>query len=386
MFEASDLDVQTTDGEIAVINLESVRRRSWTQFFQDPLREGVAETVIEHEQLTLQFQSDLSALDRLESLVDQLVQMDDSASPRTALLQSQIASMTHRFADARRFLAQAELGGAPAADVRRLALNIDQACGANLDKVLDERRETARKSGRIEDLVALGALLADLCEFTAADRTYRQALQNYRDVSPFPVAWAYFQLGVLWGELVAEPQTDGAARWYETAIDCLPSYTKARVHLAEIYSSSGRTSDAEALLIPAVSGGDPEVRWRLADQLTSQKRYAEAEVHMQAAQSGFEALLERHLLAFADHGAEFYAGSGNNWRRALDLARVNVANRPTLRAFEQAHDIAVTAGDMKAASQLLTEATMRWGRAEAFRSLRLAKPHSENGKEQSHDA
>jgi hypothetical protein len=98
---------------------------------------------------------------------------------------------------------------------------------------------------------------------------------------------------------------------------------------------------------------------------------------MQAAQFGFGALLERHLLAFADHGAEFYAGSGNNWRRALELARVNVANRPTLRAFEQAHDIAVKAGDMEAASQIRAAATRRWGSAAAFRSSRLAKSHSE---------
>jgi transposase len=49
---------------------------------------------------------------------------------------------------------------------------------------------------------------------------------------------------------------------------------------------------------------------------------------------GFDAVLHRHLLAFADHGAEFYAGSGNDQRRALDLARINVANRPTLRALQ----------------------------------------------------
>jgi hypothetical protein len=50
---------------------------------------------------------------------------------------------------------------------------------------------------------------------------------------------------------------------------------------------------------------------------------------------GFETLLERHPLAFADHAAEFYAGSGNDRRRALELARANVANRPTRRAIEQ---------------------------------------------------
>jgi tetratricopeptide (TPR) repeat protein len=374
MFEA--LDLQTTDGEIAAINLESARRRSWNRFFADPLRDGVAETVVEQEQLTAQFIGDVQALDRLEALVRQLAQVE-AASARAALIQAQVASMMHRFAEARQFLARAGSGGAPSADVNRVLLNVDQACGVNLGKVLEERRETARKCGRTEDLVALGALLADLREFTDADRIYGQALEVYRDVSPFPVAWVCFQLGMLWGELVSEPQMARAAQWYRTAIDCLPSYTKARVHLAEIYSSSDRASDAEALLIPAISSGDPEVRWHLADVLASQKRYAEAEVHMQAAQSGFEALLERHLLAFADHGAEFYAGSGNDWRRALDLARVNVANRPTLRAFEQAHDIAVNAGDRDAASQILADAAMRWGSAAAFRSSRLAKPHSE---------
>ena len=46
-----------------------------------------------------------------------------------------------------------------------------------------------------------------------------------------------------------------------------------------------------------------------------------------------------HLLAFADHAAEFYAGSGNDLGRALQLARTNAANRPTRRALEQAQAI-----------------------------------------------
>jgi hypothetical protein len=288
--------------------------------------------------------------------------------------------MAHRFADARHFLTRAELGGAPPTDVNRLRLNIDQACGANLDRVLHERRETVRESGRTEDLVALGALLADLCEFNEAALTYRQALQNYQDVSPFPVAWACFQLGVLWGELVAEPQTARAAHWYRKAIDCLPSYARARVHLAEIYASSGRPGDAEALLMPALAGGDPEVCWRLADFLEAQGRSREAHTQMQAARFAFESLLEKHLLAFADHGAEFYAGSGGNFDRALELARVNVANRPTLRAYGQAHAIAVSGGDESSAAELFAATTERWGRTAAFQASPLAKRHSETWK------
>jgi tetratricopeptide (TPR) repeat protein len=364
--------VVTTDGEIAAINLESARRRAWSRFFEDPLREGIAETVVEHEQLTAEFVGDLAAFDRIEYLIGHLVELG-AGSARTALIEAQLASMTHRFADARRLLAGADLASAQPVDVNRLLSNIDQACGANLTRVLDERRQVASDSGRIEDMVALGALLADLREFADADRTYRQALQIYRDVSPFPVARAFFQLGMLWGELVPEPQAANAEGWYREAIGCLPGYTKARVHLAEICLSSGRAKEAEVLLMPAVPSGDPEVLWRLADVLVAQERYAEAEAKLDAARSGFESLLDRHLLAFADHGAEFYAGSGNNWRRALDLARVNVANRPTLRALEQAHDIAVNAGDRAAASELLTEAALRWGNTPAFRSSQLAK-------------
>ena len=60
-------------------------------------------------------------------------------------------------------------------------------------------------SGRLEDLVPLGALLADLERFTEADAVYRQAFDSYDDISPFPLAWVCFQLGMLWGELVPVP-------------------------------------------------------------------------------------------------------------------------------------------------------------------------------------
>ena len=217
----------TTDGEIAIINLESARQRSWAKLFADPTRDGGAETVVEHEQLTLQFVGDLSALDRVETLAARLNQID-AAAARVALIQAQVASMAHRFSDARHYLAQAEIGGAPTADVDRLRLNIDQACGSNLDSVLDARRRAATETNGLEDFVTLGSLLADLRDFDAADRTYKQALQAYRDVSPFPIARVFFQLGMLWGELAPEARPALAAQWYRWAIAILPMYTKAK--------------------------------------------------------------------------------------------------------------------------------------------------------------
>jgi tetratricopeptide (TPR) repeat protein len=370
-----DLDSEylpTTDGEIAAINLESARQRAWSRFLLDPLRVGIAESLLEHERTTVQFMGSLASLDRLALLAGQLAETDQS-SATTLMIQAQVASVLHQFSDAKHYLAQAELGGAPEVEIDRIKLIIDQACGRNLENILDQRRRTADGSDRLDDYVALGSLLADLHAFTEADRVYRQALKVYRDVSPFPIAWVYFQLGVLWGELVHEPQLDLAANWYRKAIDCLPGYTKARVHLAEIYSSTGRTGDAEALLIPALSSGDPEVHWRLADVMTSQRKCADAEANLEAARWGFENLLGRYPLAFADHGAEFYAGSGNDPYRALELARINVANRPTLQALEQAHTIAISAGDMHSASELIAEAKRRWGNTDAFLSSKLTE-------------
>jgi tetratricopeptide (TPR) repeat protein len=381
MIEAAVLDsecFQTTDGEIAITNLNSARLRSWSRFYQDPQRSGAAETILEHEQLTAQFAGDLSALDRLEAFGEQLGRLDASSS-RMMMIQAQIASALHRFSDARHYLAQASLGGAPSVEVKRILLNVDQACGSHLEEVLDERRRIVAKSGRFEDRVALGALFADVGEFNDADEIYRQALRRYQDVSPFPVAWVCFQLGMLWGELVPEPQLARAEHWYRKAIVSLPCYVKARVHLAEILAT-GRTSEAEATLKPALASGDPEVAWRLADVLNAEGSIEEAASHLEIARNGYEAVLDKHLLAFADHGAEFYIGSGSDPLRALELAQINLKNRPTLRAFEQTYTIAREAGETDAANEISVKATKRWGNAPAFQLSSFVQGSLETGK------
>ncbi|MGA8656698.1 MAG: hypothetical protein WB586_11185, partial [Chthoniobacterales bacterium] len=91
MIEAPEVDLVSpvTDGNIAVNNLESARQHSWSRFWRDPLRSGIAEYIVEQEQLTARFVGDLSALDRLEALVKHL-DRTDAESPRTALIQAQV--------------------------------------------------------------------------------------------------------------------------------------------------------------------------------------------------------------------------------------------------------------------------------------------------------
>ena len=370
MIESPILEVdfiQATAGEIAVMNLESARQQAWSRFWQSPRREGIAEYIVEQEQMTAQFLGDFHAFDRLDALVEQFVHLGEEPS-RTGLLSAQVAAGAHRFNEARGYIKDAQAYGNLPEAASRLLLSIDQACGDQLHRVLKSRRQLAEESRRLEDLVPLGALLADLGEFDEADHTYLQALTAYQNVSPFPLAWACFQLGSLWGEVVADSQPDRAEQWYRKAIDYVPSYVNARVHLSEILLDTGRFEEAEALLSPTVASGDPEVNWRLADVMAAMGNLPGAELQMQAARSGFEELLKKHPLAFADHGAEFYSGSGNDAERAFELARTNVQNRPTLRAFEQAHETALGCGHSDAAEEILTSAEQRWGTTLVFES------------------
>jgi tetratricopeptide (TPR) repeat protein len=351
----SELRLAMTDGDIAVINLQSARQRSWNRFWRAPEQPGIAELIVEQEQLTAQFVGDLSAFDRLEMLSSELARAEPE-SGRALLVAAQVACSTHRFAEARASAVQAKARGAEADAIDRLMLSIDQATGENLPSILPARRERAARPGRWEERIPLGALLADLGEFEEAERTYLEALRDYPDVSPFAPAWVCFQLGVLWGETVPDPQLDRAAHWYQRAIDILPCYAKARVHLAEICLDRGQTAEARDLLTPVIECGDPEVVWRLADVAQASGDDVEASTYLTAARSGFESLLSKHPLAFADHGAEFYAGSGGDASRAYELAQLNLANRPTRRAFEQAHSTALAAGETDAAARLRSTA------------------------------
>lgn len=361
-----------TDGEISVINHESLLDRNWRVFRRRPDQFGTAEAIVEEESRSVQFLGDTSAMDRLVALSLELIVSEPSA-PTTYLIAAEVASIRHHFVEARRHVVEATSLGALENDLARLKLTLDQAMGENLAAVLEVRRANAEATGDIRDLVPLGALLADLGEFEEADRTYVHAIRGFRDLSPFPVAWTCFQLGKLWGEQIPEPDRSYAATWYQKAIEYLPAYTRARVHLAEIYLEQRELEHAQALLEPYHANGDPELKWRLAEVLAAQGRRTDAEQQLRSAHERFEALLEKHQLAFADHAAEFYLSAGNDAGRALDLARINMANRPTLRAFELALGAAVACRDEYFADDLSIRARARWGHTKAFVYSPLAR-------------
>lgn len=70
-----------------------------------------------------------------------------------------------------------------------------------------------------------------------------------------------------------------------SAVEYLPAYTSARVHLAEILLDRGDLDRGEALLGPVIASGDPEVQFKLAQVLSAQGKSDEADAQRKVARS-----------------------------------------------------------------------------------------------------
>ncbi len=360
MIEVQDFLPEATDGGLFTINLQSSLAHQWFLFQNYPDRPGVLASILDGESNMAQFFGDYTALDRLESLANTLlISQPDFASSH--MLAARVNSARHHFLQANENLTRAETLGAERQEVQRIQLGIQQALGDDLHAVLEQREFLVSQDRGAEHLVPLGALLADLGRYDAAHDVYLEALRSSVGLSPLGPAWACFQLGFLWGELHVDPDLEQAAYWYAHAVNYLPGYTHAVVHLAEIHLENRAFDNAYKLLASVLHSGDPEVRWRLSDLLAERGNLSAAATEKEFARTRYEELLSRHELAFADHAAEFYLGSGAHPERALQLSLANLNNRSTKRAYALALEAAQATGQQDIAAKLSRDAGARWG-------------------------
>ena len=343
-----------TDGEIAIHNHEGVLDRCWHVILQQPDRKGSLEQLIDEENKRIQFLGDLGALDRLKLLAAELLKSRPH-DPQTYIVAAQVSSAAHLFAEARHYLSQARALAGEEDQISRIELTINQATWEQIPEVLKKRQDNAERSQDLSDFVPLGALQADIGLYEQAQHSYLKALASYKDLSPFPLAWTCFQLGMLWVELMPEPDLNSAATWYSQAIKYLPQYVHARVHLSEIYLEWGRLDDALSLLEPIADVQDPEINWRKGQILEAQNKSEEARICFAKADLLYQSLLMSHKAAFADHATEYYLSSGANPGLAFELASFNYASRPTLRAFNLFHEAGSLATNNQLHSQEISE-------------------------------
>ena len=230
--------------------------------------------------------------------------------------------------------------------------NLQLARGDDPRPIEQARSERVERSPSFGSWSSWAIALAATGDFEAADAAYVAALENYRDVSPLPVAWVAFQRGVMWAERAGDSARGRA--FYVEATRVLPEYVVANVHLAEIEISEGDLDAARSRLERLVEAGteDPEPYGVLSGIAASAP---ERERLRALTESRYRSLIERHPKAFLDHGAEFFVAVDPEL--ALELALDNLANRTEDRAYQIALEAALAAGAAAVACDLAREAS-----------------------------
>lgn len=298
--------------------------------------------LLDSELISAQFFADYQAYDRLLYVATKRLK-EEAGQPDAYLFAAKVFSSTHRFSDASIALKQAQSMGCSEDVARSIQLALDQAMGQNIDALIDERRAMCKENPNISNLLALGGLSASLGEYKEAENLFTSAFSVNANLSPLGYAWASFQLGILFAETIDKPDLEQAKSWYTRALDYLPSYTAAAIHLAEIKIGEGDYSEAETLLQSVEKSGEPEVFWRSAELKQKTGQSMDATASLQSAYKMYLDLLSRHQLAFADHATEFLIETDLDYQLALELAFVNLDNRKTKRAYELVYQASVHA-------------------------------------------
>jgi tetratricopeptide (TPR) repeat protein len=272
---------------------------------------------------------------RFEGRVTDLVAADDTSArllaahpgdPRAHLARAVALSSIHAFAGALQELDEAARLKAEPTEVARersaifLATGREDEARALLPPVLEGSppSDTAMRAG-------VEARCGNAAE---SERLFELARASYHDVSPFTMAWMDFERA---RALELGGDRARARAYLEEAVTVLPGYVHASVHLASLEAPDRALVRLEVL---GKTSDDPDVLAGQADALRRAGRADEATAMAARARARFEEVLARLPLAYADHAASFYLGSGRDAARALELARTNARNRPTDEALE----------------------------------------------------
>lgn len=338
----SQAERRTTSGEIALGNLDgtiTVLEHSVAA------RPGAVPEMSDLAELLLtraEYCGRLADYERAAQLAE-LVMRAAPDDGQSYLLRARLRSTFHRFDDALADLAEAEKRGVGGEAVDGPRAEILQELGRYDEALVLRQRITAAHP----DLITMGAeasLRGRRGETDEAERLFVEAQYHYRDVSPFPFAWLYFQQGMMWeraGNLVR------ARELYAAACTRVPGYARATGHLAAIEAMEGRRPRAVELLRPVVeTSDDPEYAGQLLVLLREAGLRTEADALRERSITRFDLLIEQHPEAFAAKAARFWLGPGGDAAKALRLARINLAARQTSDALELAVEAGLAAGTL----------------------------------------
>lgn len=309
--------LSANDGSVAIDNLNAQIASAESRLADRNARLSLVDLLSARGQFLGRIADYERAAEITDGLVKEVPQVADVWLARASTF-----ATFHRFDAALADLAEAEKRGAKPIAVARARASILAAQGH-----YDEAAKLQPNDGGDVMTLANAAILAGERNQPTA-QLFDGARRAYSDVSPFPLAWIDLQEAKLFerrGELAE------ARRHYVRALSLLPKYAPAAAHLAAL----SPPEQAVKLLEPLLStSDDPELLVQLADALRRLGRASESDARVAAARARYDALLQKHPEAFADHAASFFLGVGRDPARALPLAKKNVEVRETVESVE----------------------------------------------------
>ncbi len=319
------LSPHTTSAKIAYNNLNMDIADRQAAYAKTPTSESLTR-LVDSLMARSQFAGKLSDLETIDQLT--IAAMKDHVSdPQVHLTRANALSAIHKFALALGELKNAEHLGAPLDKVKQARASIFQATG-QYDDALKIRTDHDTSLDLPAAIVSHAELAGEMQKIDESEKLFADARAKYRDVSPFFVGWMDFQHASL---LERRGERDEAKHVFAEAVQVLPSYTHAAVHLAALETPER----ALEILTPLVdTTDDPDVLAAMADALRRTGKTDEATAMRTRAKARYDELLKKYPEAFADHAASFYLGPQGDVKLALSLAKMNVENRKTEPSVE----------------------------------------------------
>ena len=224
------------------------------------------------------------------------------------------------------------------------------------ERGLAGREQLAKEQPSALRLTAWAAALAQVGRVDEAIAIIPKAAAAVRDNPPQLIAWLLFQWGRSY-ELKGEPAV--AREFFAAAHARLPGYVEATAHLAQALMATGDRAAASTLISGALELDRQPELLALAVEL-GRSELADA------ARAEWDRYVTALPLAFSDHAARFYLGVGRNPARALELARINHANRDTRDARSLVVEAALAAGDPASACAVVDPLVSGGTRAQRF--------------------
>lgn len=333
----------TTYGAIAIENLDHLINQATD-------KQAVSELLLTR----FRFLGDYEALDEAVSNAEII-----AVTASDFLLRAKARAAVHRFADALEDLQTAEVLGVDERKIFAVFATVKIAQG-EADEVIPEFEKEVLRKPSYASYSSLANAYAAVGRFAEADNLYQRSLDELKTTSPFPHAWIYFARGLMWSEQAGAKKR--GEEFYKRAVEILPDFAVANIHLAEIEIARGEINSAKTRLKRIVeSNAEPEATEIYGSLEMRFGNLADGNRLIANAGNRYEKLLSQYPLAFADHAAEFFLRTGNDAERALNLAEVNLENRETERSYDLAIRSAKAANQTEKMRRLIAKAETKFG-------------------------